>query len=142
MLELQQLAVAVAADLKKDIMIEQLDKTMAQVVEGWNGREAEQTEVLRGLQEAPEAAELTKSKQQETVTLLEQSVSEAMGALNLEQGSSSLPQREKKEALEEERKALTLRLEEEEQQQWLDLQGEQDEARAGLLSELLKLEVI
>lgn len=61
----QQLAVAVAADRKKDIMIEQLDKTLARVVEGWNRHEAERTEVLRGLQEERQAAELTRSKQQE-----------------------------------------------------------------------------
>lgn len=66
MLELQQqLAVAVTADHKKDIMIEQLDKTLARVVEGWNRHEAERTEVLRGLQEERQAAELTRSKQQE-----------------------------------------------------------------------------
>ncbi|XP_057570702.1 centrobin isoform X6 [Hippopotamus amphibius kiboko] len=61
----QQLAVAVTADRKKDIMIEQLDKTLARVVEGWNRHEAERTEVLRGLQEERQAAELTRSKQQE-----------------------------------------------------------------------------
>ncbi|XP_008574896.1 PREDICTED: centrobin isoform X6 [Galeopterus variegatus] len=61
----QQLAVAVAADRKKDIMIEQLDKTLARVVEGWNRHEAERTEVLRGLQEERQVAELTRSKQQE-----------------------------------------------------------------------------
>ncbi|EHH24494.1 hypothetical protein EGK_08155 [Macaca mulatta] len=61
----QQLAVAVAADRKKDTMIEQLDKTLARVVEGWNRHEAERTEVLRGLQEERQAAELTRSKQQE-----------------------------------------------------------------------------
>ncbi|XP_036751882.2 centrobin isoform X3 [Manis pentadactyla] len=61
----QQLAVAVTADRKKDIMIEQLDKTLARVVEGWNRHEAERAEVLRGLQEERQAAELTRSKQQE-----------------------------------------------------------------------------
>ncbi|XP_055970844.1 centrobin isoform X3 [Sorex fumeus] len=61
----QQLAVAVTADHKKDIMIEQLDKTLARVVEGWNRHEAERTEVLRGLQEERQSAELARSKQQE-----------------------------------------------------------------------------
>ncbi|XP_032287848.1 centrobin isoform X6 [Phoca vitulina] len=91
----QQLVVAVTADRKKDSMIEQLDKTLARVVEGWNRHEAERAEVLRGLQEERQAAELTRSKQQETVTHLEQSLSEAMEALNREQESARLQQRER-----------------------------------------------
>nr|XP_048304312.1 centrobin isoform X2 [Myodes glareolus] len=136
----QQLAVAVAADRKKDIMIEQLDKTLARVVEGWNRHEAERTEVLRGLQEERQAAELTRSKQQETVARLEQSLSETMEALNREQEGTRLQQRER-EALEEERQALTLRLEVE-QQQCRALQEERDEARAGQLNERCKLEAL
>ncbi|XP_048653974.1 centrobin isoform X2 [Marmota marmota marmota] len=136
----QQLAVAVAADRKKDIMIEQLDKTLARVVEGWNRHEAERTEVLRGLQEERQAAELTRSKQQETVTRLEQSLSEALEALNHEQEGARLQQRER-EALEEERQGLTLSLEVE-QQRCRALQEELDEARAGQLNEHLKLDAL
>ncbi|XP_072796487.1 centrobin isoform X2 [Vicugna pacos] len=136
----QQLAVAVTADRKKDIMIEQLDKTLARVVEGWNRHEAERTEVLRGLQEERQAAELTRSKQQETVTRLEQSLSEAVEALNREQESARLQQQER-ETLEEERQALTLSLELE-QQRCRALQDERDEARAGQLSECRQLETL
>lgn len=136
----QQLAVAVTADRKKDIMIEQLDKTLARVVEGWNRHEAERTEVLRGLQEERQAAELTRSKQQETVTRLEQSLSEAMEALSREQEGARLQQRER-ETLEEERQALTLSLELE-QQRCRALQEELDEARAGQLSEHRQLEAL
>lgn len=136
----QQLAVAVTADRKKDIMIEQLDKTLARVVEGWNRHEAERTEVLRGLQEERQAAELTRSKQQETVTRLEQSLSEAMEALSREQEGARLQQRER-ETLEEERQALTLSLELE-QQRCRALQEELDEARAGQLSEHRQLETL
>ncbi|XP_040485918.1 centrobin isoform X1 [Ursus maritimus] len=136
----QQLAVAVTADRKKDIMIEQLDKTLARVVEGWNRHEAERAEVLRGLQEERQAAELTRSKQQETVTHLEQSLSEAMEALNREQESARLQQRER-ETLEEERQALTLSLELE-QQRSRALQEERDEARAAQLSERRQLEAL
>uniref|UniRef100_G1L8B8 Centrobin, centriole duplication and spindle assembly protein n=1 Tax=Ailuropoda melanoleuca TaxID=9646 RepID=G1L8B8_AILME len=136
----QQLAVAVTADRKKDIMIEQLDKTLARVVEGWNRHEAERAEVLRGLQEERQAAELTRSKQQETVTHLEQSLSEAMEALNREQESARLQQRER-ETLEEERQALTLSLELE-QQRSRALQEERDEARATQLSERRQLEAL
>ncbi|KAK1331648.1 hypothetical protein QTO34_009606 [Cnephaeus nilssonii] len=136
----QQLAVAVTADRKKDIMIEQLDKTLARVVEGWNQHEAERTEVLRGLQEERQAAELTRSKQQETVTRLEQSLSEALEALNREQEGARIQQRER-ELLEEERQALTLSLELE-QQQCRALQEERDEARAGQISEHRQLETL
>ncbi|XP_005878837.1 PREDICTED: centrobin isoform X1 [Myotis brandtii] len=136
----QQLAVAVTADRKKDIMIEQLDKTLARVVEGWNQHEAERTEVLRGLQEERQAAELTRSKQQETVTRLEQSLSEALEALNREQEGARIQQRER-EMLEEERQALTLSLELE-QRQCRALQEERDEARAGQLSEHRQLETL
>uniref|UniRef100_A0A4X1V784 Centrobin n=1 Tax=Sus scrofa TaxID=9823 RepID=A0A4X1V784_PIG len=136
----QQLAVAVTADRKKDVMIEQLDKTLARVVEGWNRHEAERTEVLRGLQEERQAAELTRSKQQETVTRLEQSLSEAVEALNREQEGARLQQRER-ETLEEERQALTLSLELE-QQRCRALQEERDEARAGQLSERRHLETL
>ncbi|KAK2507501.1 hypothetical protein MC885_008700 [Smutsia gigantea] len=142
----QQLAVAVTADRKKDIMIEQLDKTLARVVEGWNQHEAERAEVLRGLQEERQAAELTRSKQQEvgnldqTVIHLEQSLSEAMEALNHEQESARLQQRER-EMLEEERHALALTLELE-QQRCRALQEERDEARAGQLSEHRQLETL
>ncbi|XP_036751883.2 centrobin isoform X4 [Manis pentadactyla] len=136
----QQLAVAVTADRKKDIMIEQLDKTLARVVEGWNRHEAERAEVLRGLQEERQAAELTRSKQQETVIHLEQSLSEAMEALNREQESARLQQQER-EMLEEERHALTLTLELE-QQRCQALQEERDEARAGQLSEHRQLETL
>ncbi|XP_006863459.1 PREDICTED: centrobin [Chrysochloris asiatica] len=136
----QQLAVAVAADRKKDIMIEQLDKTLARVVEGWNRHEAERTEVLRGLQEERQAAELTRSKQQETVARLEQNLSETMEALNREQEGARLQQRER-ETLEEERQALTLNLELE-QQRCQALQEERDEARAGQLSEHRQLEIL
>ncbi|XP_047563707.1 centrobin isoform X3 [Lutra lutra] len=136
----QQLVVAVTADRKKDVMIEQLDKTLARVVEGWNRHEAERAEVLRGLQEERQAAELTRIKQQETVTHLEQSLSEAMEALTREQESVRLQQRER-ETLEEERQALTLNLELE-QQRSRALQEERDEARAGQLSEHRQLETL
>uniref|UniRef100_A0A452QLG6 Centrobin, centriole duplication and spindle assembly protein n=1 Tax=Ursus americanus TaxID=9643 RepID=A0A452QLG6_URSAM len=115
-------------------------ETLARVVEGWNRHEAERAEVLRGLQEERQAAELTRSKQQETVTHLEQSLSEAMEALNREQESARLQQRER-ETLEEERQALTLSLELE-QQRSRALQEERDEARAAQLSERRQLEAL
>ncbi|XP_028911510.1 centrobin isoform X3 [Ornithorhynchus anatinus] len=134
----QQLAVALSADRKKDLMIEQLDKTLARVVEGWNRHEAERAEVLRGLQEERQAAELTRGQQQETVARLEQSLSQAMEALSLEQKGASQQQRER-EVLEEARMALTRSLERE-QQRSRSLQAERDEALAGRLDERRQLE--
>ncbi|XP_007483220.1 centrobin isoform X14 [Monodelphis domestica] len=94
-LELQQrLAVAVSADRKKDLMIEQLDKTLARVVEGWNQHEAERTEVLRGLQEEQKTAELTRSQQQETIAHLEESLKQTMEALSREQEEANQQQQE------------------------------------------------
>ncbi|XP_075848186.1 centrobin isoform X5 [Microtus pennsylvanicus] len=91
---------------------------------------------FQGLRDALDS-ELTRRK---TVARLEQSLSEAMEALNREQEGTRLQQRER-EALEEERQALTLRLEVE-QQQCRALQEERDEARAGQLNERCKLEAL
>ncbi|XP_038941906.1 centrobin isoform X5 [Rattus norvegicus] len=63
-----------------------------------------------------------------------------MEALNREQESTRLQQRER-EALEEERQALAMRLEVE-QQQCQALQQERDEAKAGQLSEHRRLEAL
>ncbi|XP_026544943.1 centrobin-like [Notechis scutatus] len=66
LLELQQqLAVATSADKRKDSMIEQLDKTLAKVVEGWNQQQAERTATLRRLQADKETAEQGLGRQKE-----------------------------------------------------------------------------
>nr|XP_055160980.1 centrobin isoform X5 [Nyctereutes procyonoides] len=130
----QQLAVAVTADRKKDIMIEQLDKTLARVVEGWNRHEAERAEVLRGLQEERQAAEITRSKQQEEEERQALSLS-----LELEQQRCRALQEERDEAragqLSEHRQLETLKLAlEEERQAWVQ-QERQMEGRYGALQE-------
>ncbi|XP_053542420.1 centrobin isoform X3 [Ictalurus punctatus] len=81
----QQLALAVSADRKKDIMIEQLDKTLEKVVEGWRRHEREKSEGVRRLQEEKEAAESTQQKQREVLACLEKSLSEAAETLDKEQ---------------------------------------------------------
>ncbi|MCJ8750357.1 hypothetical protein PDJAM_G00263260, partial [Pangasius djambal] len=81
----QQLALAVSADRKKDIMIEQLDKTLEKVVEGWRRHEREKSEGVRRLQEEKEAAESTQQKQREALACLEKSLSEAAETLDKEQ---------------------------------------------------------
>ncbi|XP_027007914.2 centrobin isoform X1 [Tachysurus fulvidraco] len=81
----QQLALAVSADRKKDIMIEQLDKTLEKVVEGWRRHEREKSEGVRRLQEEKEAAESTQQKQREALACLEKSLAEAAETLDKEQ---------------------------------------------------------
>uniref|UniRef100_A0ACB8EXE5 Uncharacterized protein n=1 Tax=Sphaerodactylus townsendi TaxID=933632 RepID=A0ACB8EXE5_9SAUR len=146
LLELQQqLAVAVSADKKKDGMIEQLDKTLAKVVEGWNRHEAERTETLRRLQAEKEAAVqmlgrhkevgLRGKKMQEAEGRLE----EATSALSREQQAVSLYCKEK-ERLEEEKATLSRSLEAEGQRarsleaDW-DLERRQHEALRATLEE-------
>ncbi|XP_068960195.1 centrobin isoform X2 [Petaurus breviceps papuanus] len=136
----QQLAVAVAADRKKDLMIEQLDKTLARVVEGWNRHEAERTEVLRVLQEEQKAVELTRSQQQETITRLEQSLKQTKEALSREREGANQQQQEQ-ETLKEARQALARSLERE-QQRCRTLQEERDEARTEQLNQHRELEAL
>ena len=53
----QQLAVAVSVDKKKDAMIEQLDKTLSKLVDGWKKQEAEKQEALDGLKTEKEGVD-------------------------------------------------------------------------------------
>ncbi|XP_064782030.1 centrobin isoform X2 [Oncorhynchus masou masou] len=85
-LELQQrLALALSADRKKDVMIEQLDKTLAKLVEGWRKHEQEKSEGVKRLQQEKELAERRHTKQQETLGQLEQSLAQVAEALEQEQ---------------------------------------------------------
>ncbi|XP_031693431.1 centrobin isoform X4 [Oncorhynchus kisutch] len=85
-LELQQrLTLALSADRKKDVMIEQLDKTLAKVVEGWRKHEQEKSEGVKRLQQEKELAERRHTKQQETLGQLEQSLAQVAEALEQEQ---------------------------------------------------------
>ncbi|ESP03234.1 hypothetical protein LOTGIDRAFT_171584 [Lottia gigantea] len=60
----QQVAVAISTDKKKDIMIEQLDKQLARVVEGWRKRELEKDEYLKVLMKEKGKMEESFQKQQ------------------------------------------------------------------------------
>uniref|UniRef100_A0A670Z6R8 Centrobin, centriole duplication and spindle assembly protein n=1 Tax=Pseudonaja textilis TaxID=8673 RepID=A0A670Z6R8_PSETE len=104
----QQLAVAVSADQRKDSMIEQLDKTLAKVVEGWNQQQAERTATLRRLQAEKETAEQGLGRQKEVE--LEGRLQQALSTLHREQQLASQYCREK-EALEKEKAALSCSLE-------------------------------
>ncbi|XP_069042835.1 centrosomal protein of 164 kDa isoform X2 [Lepisosteus oculatus] len=81
----QQLALAVSADRKKDIMIEQLDKTLAKVVEGWRKHEADKSDTARRLQEEKETAERAQAEQQEMLSRFEESLAQAAETLDREQ---------------------------------------------------------
>ncbi|XP_015271192.1 PREDICTED: centrobin [Gekko japonicus] len=111
LLELQQqLAVAISADKKKDGMIEQLDKTLAKVVEGWNRHEGERTETLRRLQTEKEAAAQALGRHKEKIQETEGRLEEVLSALSREQQAASLC-RQEKEMLEEEKASLFRSLE-------------------------------
>ncbi|XP_048884912.1 centrobin isoform X2 [Brienomyrus brachyistius] len=81
----QQLALAASADRKKNVMIEQLDKTLAKVVAGWRRHEQEQSARIGRLHEEKEAVQKTQAKQQEASLRLEQSLSQAVETLDREQ---------------------------------------------------------
>ncbi|XP_043933221.1 centrobin [Protopterus annectens] len=106
----QQLAVAVTADRKKDIMIEQLDKTLAKVVEGWRKQEAERAATMKRLQEERENAERAKLKQQEMLSRFEESLSQAVEAMAKEQEQISQLQKDQ-QLLEQENSRLLRNLE-------------------------------
>ncbi|XP_054851541.1 centrobin isoform X2 [Eublepharis macularius] len=140
LLELQQqLAVAISADKKKDSMIEQLDKTLAKVVEGWNRHEAEQTETLHRLRTEKEAAVQALGRHKEKMLETEQQLEQALSSISREQQTTSLYRREK-EMLEEEKASLSHSLEAEGQRvrnleaDW-DLERRQHEALRATLEE-------
>ncbi|XP_062993459.1 centrobin [Elgaria multicarinata webbii] len=135
----QQLAVAISADKKKDGMIEQLDKTLAKVVEGWNRHEAERTSALRRLQTEKESAEQALGRQKEKTSETEGRLEQALSALSREQQTASQCLKEK-EALEEEKASLSCSLEAEHRRvrsleaDW-DLERRQQEALRATLEE-------
>ncbi|KAG7464616.1 hypothetical protein MATL_G00167320 [Megalops atlanticus] len=124
----QQLAMAVSADRKKDIMIEQLDKTLAKVVEGWRRHEEEKSAGVRRLQEEKEAAVKAQAAQQEVLLRFEQSLSQAAETLDREQKRTE-ELRSANQQLERELAELGARLEEE-TQEGERARAERDEARA------------
>ncbi|XP_044273191.1 centrobin isoform X4 [Varanus komodoensis] len=135
----QQLAVATSADKKKDCMIEQLDKTLAKVVEGWNRHEAERTAALHRLQAEKEAAEQALGKQKEKISETEGRLEQALSALGQEQQAAHLHCKGK-EALEEEKASLSCSLEAERRrvrslEAELDLEHRQQETLRAALEE-------
>ncbi|KAJ8001208.1 hypothetical protein DPEC_G00191950 [Dallia pectoralis] len=92
--ELQhKLSFAVSADRKKDIMIEQLDKTLAKVVEGWTKHDHVQSDGMRRLQEEKQIAEGKHILLQESLHQVETSLSLASEALEQEQKNTQHQQK-------------------------------------------------
>ncbi|XP_059498524.1 centrobin isoform X2 [Stegostoma tigrinum] len=136
----QQLAVAVSADRKKDIMIEQLDKTLVKVVDGWKKHDSEKSEAMRQLQEDREAAEKGCSKQQQVMFNLEQRLSQANQTLVKEQQEKDLLEVERG-MLEEQNQKLQKALEVE-QQRCLRVQGDCETAETSRQHERKQAEAL
>ncbi|XP_069074729.1 centrobin isoform X3 [Pleurodeles waltl] len=141
LLELQQqLAIAASSDKKKNIMIEQLDKTLAKVVEGWNKQETELNGKMRLLQQEKEDAMQAKQQQQEMVSKLEQSLSQTVEKLEREHKEAAERQKQN-EMLEKEKRILVRSLESEKQHEQV-LQSQLDEAVSAQHQEQKRLEAL
>ncbi|XP_078524901.1 LOW QUALITY PROTEIN: centrobin [Lissotriton helveticus] len=141
LLELQQqLAIAASSDQKKNIMIEQLDKTLAKVVEGWNKQEAELNDKMRKVQQEKEEVMQVEHQQQESLAKLEQNLSQTMEKLEREQKEAA-ERRKQNEMLEKEKRILVRSLESEKQREQV-LQSQLDEAVSALHQEQKCLETL
>ncbi|XP_031558810.1 centrobin-like, partial [Actinia tenebrosa] len=72
----QDLAVLVSSERKKDVMIEQLDKTLAKVVEGWKRHEQENLLMASTLKPEREVQEQSHKKQQEILLQFEKELAQ------------------------------------------------------------------
>ncbi|XP_073403116.1 centrobin isoform X2 [Dendrobates tinctorius] len=104
MLELQQGAsVMLAADRRKDCMIQQLDQTLALVVGGWKQQEHQREETMRRLGQEKEEAEQARTRDQEILAQVEQRLAEAMESLGREQVAAKEQQTELQRQVEEQK---------------------------------------
>ncbi|XP_066266773.1 plectin-like isoform X2 [Branchiostoma lanceolatum] len=125
----QQLAVAVSTDKKKDVMIEQLDKTLAKVVEGWKKQDTEKTDLIRKLKEEKFAIEKGHSRQQEVLMNFEKDLAQAVEQLAIEQQRASMAEQEKVAQFQkqQEEKAKTLDLLQGEREKAIRVESERDQ---------------
>ncbi|CAK8698269.1 unnamed protein product [Clavelina lepadiformis] len=95
----QELAVANSTDRKKDLMIEQLDKTLAKVVDGWKGHEANLAKSIEqlSLEKESNIEEIVKLK--EMVVGLENELAKALEEL-VEEKERVLHFEEKEKAMQ------------------------------------------
>ncbi|XP_069502453.1 centrobin isoform X2 [Ambystoma mexicanum] len=136
----QQLAIATSADKKKNTMIEQLDKTLAKLMDGWNKQEAERNDYLKRLHEDRAAAQQAKGQQQERISKLEKSLSQAVEALSREQLEGA--ELRKQIEMHEKEKRILVRSLESEKQRGQSLQSQQEEAVAAHVHEQKRLETL
>ncbi|RUS79725.1 hypothetical protein EGW08_012498 [Elysia chlorotica] len=101
----QQLAVAVSTDKRKDIMIEQLDKQLARVVEGWKKREAEKDEFLKTLSQEKVQIEESLQSQQGMINNFEVELAQTVDELKKEKEKSAQTIRRLKEDIYEAERA-------------------------------------
>ncbi|XP_048246896.1 uncharacterized protein LOC124118077 [Haliotis rufescens] len=96
----QQLAVAVSTDKKKDIMIEQLDKQLAKVVEGWKKREREKDDYMKLLMKEKTQIEQSLNNQQAMINNFEREMAETVSELKREKQHSAIAVENLKRELE------------------------------------------
>ncbi|XP_040271135.1 centrobin [Bufo bufo] len=102
MLELQQrVSVMLAADRRKDSMIQQLDQTLALVVGGWKQQEQQREESVRRFRQEKEEAEQSRTRDQETLTQVEQRLAEALESLEREKKATKEEQTELQRRVDE-----------------------------------------
>ncbi|XP_066449903.1 centrobin isoform X2 [Eleutherodactylus coqui] len=113
MLELQQrVSVMLAADRRKDSMIQQLDQTLALVVGGWKQQELQREESTHRLRQEKEEMEQARTRDQETVTRVGQELAAALESLEREKNATKEQQIEL-QGLADEQTARVSRLQEE-----------------------------
>ncbi|XP_052214338.1 CAP-Gly domain-containing linker protein 1-like [Dreissena polymorpha] len=98
----QQVAVAVSTDKRKDIMIEQLDKQLARVMEGWKKRDQEKEEMMEELRKEKEEIEDKMMQQKQMINNFEHDMSEAVDALRKEKEKAANEIEELKAKLQDE----------------------------------------
>lgn len=126
----QQLAFAVSAERKKDAMIEQLDKTLAKVVDGWKKHESEKVSIINQLKIERETAEQSQERQQEMLLQFEKELAQAVEALTKEQ---------EKAAQAESEKQLQLKQQKEERQKLLECLSNEKETVSRMEQEKIQL---
>ncbi|KAH9509432.1 hypothetical protein Btru_045876 [Bulinus truncatus] len=97
----QQLAVAISTDKRKDLMIEQLDRQLAKVVEGWKKREIEKDEFLKVVTHEKEQIEETLQSQQNMINSFERELAQTVEQLRSEKERSNEIIHDLKEELKE-----------------------------------------
>ncbi|XP_052058156.1 uncharacterized protein LOC127698637 isoform X2 [Mytilus californianus] len=97
----QQLAVAVSTDKRKDIMIEQLDKQLGKVLEGWKVQDHEKTISLEKSRQEKMKLEETINKQQKVIDSFEQDMAQALEVVRVERDEAETTVEELRSQFEE-----------------------------------------